>query len=156
MNTKEFLNLLDANKDKELVFEYRKDSFVPKAYHITEVKNVYFDSVDCGGNEHSERQTVVQLWTNPLEVKNKYMGAEKALSIMEKVNKIKPLYQDTEVFFEYGNSKTPTSNYSVKDVALENDKVILKLFVQPTACKPAQLASLQTVAEACCGEAKCC
>lgn len=156
MNTKEFLSLLSDNKDKELIFEYSKGNFVPKAYHITEVKNVYFDSVDCGGNEHTERQTVVQLWTNPIEVKSKYMGSEKALSIMEKVNSVKPLHQDTELFIEYGNAHVPTSTFSVKNAVVEEESITLKLFVQPTACKPALLTELQTVAEDCCGGAKCC
>ena len=157
MTTKEFLDLLSENQEKQLVFEYAKGQFVPKAYHITEVKNLYFESVDCGGIEHEERQTIVQLWTSPVEFKNKYMESGKALKIMEKVDGIRPINRDTELFFEYGNSQLPTSNYSVKKVKVEDDKVVLKMYVQPTACKPAELKNIENLATACCGSSsKCC
>lgn len=155
MNTQEFLDLLSTHAGKELLFEYAPDAYVSKAYHITEVKNVYFDSVDCGGNMHSERQTVVQLWVNPQEQKNKYMEADKALSILNKVDQVKALHRPAELFLEYGDKKLPTSNYSIKSIEVDDEKVILKLYVQPTACKP--ILSLQTVADSSCGPgSKCC
>ncbi len=157
MQTKEFFNLLEEHKEKELIFEYANGQFVPMAYHITEVKNVYFDSVDCGGNAHEERQTIVQLWSSPLEEKNRYMESGKALKIMEKVDSVKPINKETEIFFEYGNLSTPTSNYSVQNVALEDDKVILKMYVQATQCKPLHLKELVQAGEGCCGpSSKCC
>jgi hypothetical protein len=155
MNTQEFLSLLAENSGKELMFEYAPSSFVDRAYHITEVKNVYFDSVDCGGNTHSERQTVVQLWVNPLERKNKNMFTEKALSILEKVDQVKALNRSAEIFFEFGNKSLPTSNYSIKSFTSDAERVWVKMYVQPTACKPIQL--LETSGKACCGnESKCC
>jgi uncharacterized protein DUF6428 len=157
MKTREFLDLLNENQEKELVFEYAKGQFVPKAYHITEVKNLHFDSVDCGGNEHTESQTIVQLWTSPIEVKNRYMESGKALKIMEKVDSMKPINRDTDIFFEYGNREQPTSNYSIKKAELDESKIVLKMYVQPTACKPAEFKNLKNLATACCGgTSKCC
>lgn len=157
MKTREFLDLLSENQEKELVFEYAKGQYVPKAYHITEVKNLHFDSVDCGGNEHSENQTIVQLWTSPIEVKARYMESGKALKIMEKVDSIKPINKDTDIFFEYGNREQPTSNYSIKNVEMDEGKIVLKMYVQPTVCKPTEFMSLKNLATACCGEtSKCC
>ena len=156
MKTREFLNILTENQEKELIFEYAKGKYVPKAYHITEVKNLHFDSVDCGGNEHTEHQTIVQLWTSPVEVKDKYMQSGKALKIMDKVDSIKPINRDTEIFFEYGNWEQPTSNYSVKKVKMEEGKIILKMYVQPTACKPTELKNIKNLATACCGGASVC
>lgn len=155
MNTQEFLDLLSESEGKALIFEYAPNEVVDKTYHITEVKNVYFDSVDCGGNTHSERQTIVQLWENPMEIKRKYMQADKALSILARVDKVKAMHRPAEIFFEYSNKKLPTSSYSVKSVEQDDDKVLLKLYVEATACKPIQ--SLKTVAAACCGiGSKCC
>ncbi len=157
MNTKEFLNLLSENQEKQLVFEYAKEQFVPKAYHITEVKNVYFESVDCGGNEHEERQTIVQLWSSPLERQEKYMESGKALKIIQKVDQIKPIKLDTEILFEYGNKNAPTSNYAIKKVFVDNDKIVLKMFVRPTVCKPIALKNLTESIKGCCGvSSNCC
>ena len=159
MKTREFLNLLSTHADKELLFEYVADKYVPKAYHITEVKNVTIGSVDCGGNEHDEKQTIVQLWNNPVEFKQHYMHSDKALKIMEKVDSLRPLDLDTEIFFEYGDRTLPTSNYSVKKAEVIDDKVVMKMYVEPTACKPSLLNKVGALAEAaCCGtaESKCC
>ena len=136
MKTQEFLQLLENNQGKELLFEYQSDQFVPNAYHITEVKNVHVDSVDCGGNEHSFDETVVQLWVSNLEFKAKAMSAEKALKIFNIVDKKRPLKRDTEIFFEWGDKNLPTSSYKVTSVANEADKIVLKLFVPATVCKP--------------------
>ena len=82
MLTKEFLDLLNSNHGKELIFEYAENQFIPKAYHITEVKNVHFESVDCGGFAHEEYQTIVQLWVSEKEKKDKNMETHKAFKIM--------------------------------------------------------------------------
>ena len=50
MKTSEFLKILEKNPNKPLQFEYLNNQIVGEAYHITEVKNVHIDSVDCGGN----------------------------------------------------------------------------------------------------------
>ncbi len=102
MLTKEFLDLLNSNNGKELIFEYEEGHSVPASYHITEVKNVHFQSVDCGGYAHEEYQTIVQLWVSDKEKKERSMEAQKALKIMNLVDGVKPLRQDTEIFFEYG------------------------------------------------------
>jgi len=76
MKTNEFLELLKKNPDVELTFEYDKDRFIPDTYHITEVKNVTIDSVDCGGNSDSYTQTIVQLWV-PKGEKPRKLAAQK-------------------------------------------------------------------------------
>ncbi len=153
MITKKFIDLLNSNEGKELVFEYAENQFVPASYHITEVKNLYFESVDCGGFTHEEYQTIVQLWVSEKEKKNKHMETQKALKIMNRVNGVKPLRQDTEIFFEYGRGDLRTSNYSVEKVDIQEDKVVLKMYVQPTACKPRSLENindLKRVMQSCC------
>ena len=153
MLTKEFLELLNSNHGKELIFEYEPSRTVPAAYHITEVKNVHFESVDCGGFAHDEYQTIVQLWVNEKEVKEKHMETHKALKIMNLVDGVKPLRKDTEIFFEYGRGSLRTSNYSVENVVVEDEKIVLKMYVQPTACKPRNIENvkgLEQVVKTCC------
>lgn len=79
MTTEQFLQTLRENPGKELVFEYRPDFFVPMAYHITEVKNVHIEAVDCGGRPSAYFQTIVQLWVSGDETVERHMLTEKAL-----------------------------------------------------------------------------
>lgn len=138
MTTKVFLELLANNPQKELVFEYEANQFIP-VYHITEVKNVHFESIDCGGNAHEEYQTITQLWISPKDfLQKKCMTAEKALKIYTIVDGVKPMKRDTEIFFEYGYKALRTSNYSVTEIVETTNQLIVKMFVPKTACKPAQ------------------
>lgn len=150
MQTKEFFELLDANAEKELVFEYRPEEFVPKAYHITEVKNVHIHSVDCGGRPDEYFETIVQLWVSGTENKEQYMLAGKALSIFQKVDSVKPIRRDTPLLIEWGNAQWPTSNYSIRNVVVDDDSVRLQMFVQPTVCKPKLELSVLGKSSGCC------
>ncbi len=47
MKTQELFEVLKANQDKSLLFEYSEGQLVGANYHITEVKHVQIDSVDC-------------------------------------------------------------------------------------------------------------
>lgn len=135
MKTSEFLGLIANNPNKALLFEYRQGEYVPAAYHITEVKNVHIESVDCGGRAHSSQQTIVQLWHNGKET-GTHMAAKTAKKIMDEVEAIKPMRKDTELFFEYGNAFLNTSNYRVERIIEEETQIKFQLFVEPVACKP--------------------
>lgn len=138
MTTQTFLDLLANNPQKELVFEYEANQFIP-VYHITEVKNVHFESIDCGGNAHEEYQTITQLWISPKDfLEKKCMTAEKALKIYNIVDGVKPMRRETQIFFEYGYKDLRTSIYSIEEVVETSDQLIIKMFVPKTACKPAQ------------------
>jgi len=154
MTTKSFLELLAQNPQKELVFEYEANQFIP-VYHITEIKNVHFESIDCGGNAHEEHQTITQLWISPKDfLEKKCMTAEKALKIYNIVDGVKPMKRDTEIFFEYGYQDLRTSVYSVEEVAETADQLIIKMFVPKTACKPAlKVVEKGKKALSCCGPA---
>ena len=136
MKTNDFLELLSNNPDAELTFEYDKGKFIPDTYHITEVKNVTINSVDCGGNPDSYKQTIVQLWIPKAEKNEKPWTAQKVLSIFNKVDQMTPINRETEVFFEFGNDEIRTSNFSVENIDLSNGKVNVQLYVHPTVCKP--------------------
>src|SRR5210317_1001878 len=102
MKTQDFLILLEKHQDKALLFEYATNQFVGANYHITEVKHVTIDSVDCGSQTDFWKETIIQLWESPKEIgKTKYMSVYKALSILKKVGKMKPYSLGSEVKFEY-------------------------------------------------------
>lgn len=136
MKTKEFLSLLEENTSKSLLFEYKEGHFVGANYHITEVKNITVDTVDCGGNTDFWKETIIQLWESPKEKETReYMSAYKALSILDKVDKMKPMEKGAEVKFEYSNPNFHTAQLFVNDFSIESDKVIMKLGVEQTDCK---------------------
>ncbi len=92
MKTQEFLSLLENHKEKGLLFEYQPSNFVKASYHITEVKNIHIEAVDCGARSDAWEETLIQLWESPSEKHKKtFMMASKALSILKRVDKMRPL-----------------------------------------------------------------
>ncbi|EAR02468.1 DUF6428 family protein [Maribacter sp. HTCC2170] len=155
MKTKEFLSLLKENSNKSLLFEYKTGQLVGANYHITEVKNLTVDAVDCGANTDFWKETIIQLWESPKEKdKRDYMSAYKALSILNKVDSMKPMEKDVEVKFEYSNPNFHTAQLFVNGFSIENDKVIMKLGLEKTDCKAKSTCGVpvEKVAqeEACC------
>ena len=136
MRTNQLFELLNAHKNKELLFEYQPGNFVGANYHITEVKNITVDSVDCGARTDFWKETVIQLWESPKEKgKTEFMTAFKALGILNKVDRIKPMERNTEVKFEYSNDHFHTAQLFVNDYIYNEQKIILKLAVEKTDCK---------------------
>lgn len=151
MNTQEFLHLLRENSNLPLVFEYEENKRVPVGYHITEVKNVTIDSVDCGANTHFEQQTVIQLWDGSGVAENgKTFTAGKAVGILDKVGQIKPLKLETQIFLEYGNSLLNTSQFQVADTKISDHELVISMKAPSTVCKPRELAFFSQETEGCC------
>lgn len=162
MQTKEFLSLLKEHPNKSLEFEYKSGAFVGANYHITEVKNITVDAVDCGARTDYWKETVIQLWESPSEVgKTEFMGAFKALGILNKVNKIKPMAPEAEVKFEYSNSGFHTAQLFVDDILAGEDRLLVRLAVEKTDCKAKEECGVPVTAnaeeEVCCSpESGCC
>ncbi|MCX2718846.1 DUF6428 family protein [Lentiprolixibacter aurantiacus] len=136
MKTREFIELLEQNPGKSLLFEYRHGETVAPNYHITEIKNVSVDTVDCGAGTDFWKETVIQLWESPVEKESRsYMSAFKAMSIINRVDKIKPLQQDAILKFEYGNANFHTAQLPVMGVDIETQQLRVKLAPDITDCK---------------------
>lgn len=136
MKTQELLNLLQTHQNKSLLFEYAPNLLVGANYHITEVKHVSIDSVDCGAGTDDWKETVIQLWESPKELnKRDYMVTTKALSILNRVGGMKPYTLDAEVKFEYSNSTFHTAQLFVNDYEIDGNNLIVKLGVEKTDCK---------------------
>ena len=135
MKTNEFLSLLQQQPDKKLLFEYRPQQFVAPGYHITEIKNITVDAVDCGAGTDFWKETVIQLWEDPTEDTDRYMSAKKALDILKKVDRIKPMEKDVEVKFEYSNPDFHTAQLFVNAFTVNNNAIVMQLGVEKTDCK---------------------
>ena len=161
MKTKEFLSLLRTHSDKSLLFEYENGSFIGANYHITEVKNITIDSVDCGAGTDFWKETVIQLWESPTEKEHKeYMTAYKALGILNKVDRIKPMDKDVIVKFEYSNDHFHTAQLFVNAYTVTAEQIILKLGVLQTDCKAKEACGIPVAApmgaEGCTPGSGCC
>ena len=136
MKTNEFLSLLKEHSNKSLLFEYKTGHLVGANYHITEIKNITIDSIDCGAKTDFWKETIIQLWESPTEKdKREYMSAYKALGILNKVDAIKPMEREVEVKFEYSNADFHTSQLFVNGYEISANEITLKLGVAPTDCK---------------------
>ncbi|WP_299258507.1 DUF6428 family protein [uncultured Aquimarina sp.] len=136
MNTSEFISILGEHQDKSLLFEYAPGMLVGANYHITEVKHISIDSVDCGAGTDSWKETIIQLWESPSELgKRDYLNTYKALGILRKVGKMKAYEMDAPVKIEYGNAMFHTAHLHVTGFTINEGQLIIKLAVQPTDCK---------------------
>lgn len=157
MKTKQFLKILEEHPNSEVQFEFLPDQFVKANYHITEVKRVGIDSVDCGGQQNAWKETVVQLWVNPIEPnKRSAMKAKKALAIFQRVFELQDFDFNTEIKIEYGSKSFITSQLAVYDIHINPSSLIVKLHNIPTTCKAQETCcsseekSKQEVLEVCC------
>ncbi len=151
MKTKEFVNLLENNKNKELTFEYQPGKLIGANYHLTEVKNVYFDTVDCDGNPNEWKETQIQLWESPSEVgKRDYLTTTKATQILQKVHHIKPLWLDTDLKIEFGNETFHTSVLNIQNFTENPNRLTIHLFEEKTLCK-APSTVIDEKSSSCCG-----
>lgn len=161
MKVKEFKSVLENNLNKELLFEHSSGKFVGANYHLTEIKNVFFDTVDCGGKSNQWNETQFQLWESPKEIgKTNYMTVDKIVSIINRVDSIKSIDVDTILKIEYGNHDFHTSIMDIDHIETFNDKIIVKLFTEATLCK-ANISSdkslkVEVKKESCCAEVGCC
>jgi len=156
MKTQEFLQLLETHTDKALLFEYSPNKFVGANYHITEVKHIAIDSVDCGAHMDTWNETVIQLWESPSELgKTEFMTADKALGIMNKVGSMKAYDLNSELKFEYGNAQFHTAQLFVNDFEIRNGQLVIALAVEKTDCK-AKEACCVPGSEAITTETACC
>jgi len=149
MKTNEFLEVLNQHKSKELLFEYTTGHFVGANYHITEIKNITVDSVDCGAGVDFWKETIVQLYESPEELdKTEFMTADKALAILNRVDAIKPMVKDAELKLEYSNANFHTAQLFVNDVVWNDKRIIIKLAVEKTDCKAKETCGVPVEAEA--------
>ncbi|MFK7782868.1 DUF6428 family protein [Psychroserpens sp.] len=143
MKTQDFFNILETHQDKTLQFEYTPNNFVSANYHITEVKHISVDSVDCGSQSDQWNETIVQLWESPTEVfKTKHMSVLKALGILNKVGQMKAYDMASELKFEYSNTTFHTAQLFVNDFVIQDNNLIFKLAVEKTACKAEELCGV--------------
>lgn len=154
MTYQKFIKLLEENPDLKLSFEYSQGKFVREDFHITEVKNVTFDTVDCGGVQNKWSEVHLQLWEAAELQPDHKVDTSKALSICNAVKKVRETLEDVELKFEYGNAGFHTATLEVNSYIVSSEGITIKLGEEHTTCKAAdrQSAAGEEVT-ACCGPA---
>ncbi len=144
MTTKKFIQFLAEHSSKSLVFEYEAGQYVPATYHISEIKKVHQESLDCGGFPHVMEQTVAQLWLPGGAGTKPPINCKKALEIFERVDQKLSLQGEAELLFEYGFESLRTSIYQVAAVSVAAERVVVQLFVAAPVCKPSLVSTHST------------
>ena len=134
MDTQTFLSTLRQTPDKPLVFDYGQGKVEP-GYHVTEVMNVTFETVDCSGQTNFWRETVIQLQGPSRRDKPEFMSADKFLSIYDKVSGAISVHAGAEIRIEYGDAETPALHYHVGGVSEAADKLVVSLTPPGVTCK---------------------
>jgi hypothetical protein len=134
-STADLLAELAPHASKPLVFNYEgRDT--QAGYHVTEVKDGRFASLDCGAAPETWRETVIQLWDIPEEPGRPPMSVGKFLAIMRKVAERVPFDADAKLTFEVSDGVRPMQIFVPGDVAIDGDVARVMLRAQPATCKP--------------------
>ena len=132
-----------------LEFRLNGQTLVPRGYHVTEVKAVTIESMDCGGKANAWKETVVQLMDGtPDEARAGFMTTRKFLSIYDRVAVRIPVQGTAEIRFEYGNVSSPAMQYQLVSVNVQPERVVAELQLPGVMCKATGASSS---AGQCCG-----
>lgn len=124
-----------AAPDQRLVFQLDGVPLIGPGYHVTEVKAVTTEAMDCGGVADQWRETVIQLWNPGEEPESGHMAAGKFLAIYDRVAAHVPVAAEAEVRFEYGDLGRPAIHYHVADVEPDGERLLVHLRAPLVTCK---------------------
>jgi hypothetical protein len=130
-----FLQQLRANPNAPLMFTLPNGQSIPEGYHLTELKSVNVQAMDCGGQADAWNETIIQLWSAPEGEPGRQMTGQKFLEITDQVVKVVPVNMQAQLKIEYGLGGEPAAHYRIGSLALEAG--ILNAQLQPLAvsCK---------------------
>ncbi len=135
INWKTFKEQLAQKPELTLQFQYAENKRVKASYHLTEIKQAAITSVDGGGVMDTWTEIVVQLWEPQEKQQDRAMKVEKALSIIELVEKSLPLKPNGTVKIEFGNSEFDTRQMFPNEVLIEGENLVVDLRPDAVQCK---------------------
>jgi len=164
INWQAFKQMLSNNPDLHLQFQYADNQWVNAAYHITEIKQAPITSVDCGGVMNAWTEIIVQLYEPQNQQQLRAMQVNKALKIVDVVEKALPLNPNGIVKIEFGNAQFDTRQMLPNGIEIDGDNLVVDLRPDTVQCKaidrggncgePAQKTKVElknlAVAESCC------
>lgn len=135
MNWQTFKQTLERHPEQLLQFQYADGKFVDASFHITEIKQAPITSVDCGGVMNQWTEIIVQLYEPTAEPQDRSMKVEKALSIINLVEKLLPLDSLATVKIEFGNSTFDTRQMLPNQITTQGENLVIDLRADTVQCK---------------------
>lgn len=143
MPTQTLIGGLRAQSQLPLEFWLNGQPLVGPGYHVTEVKAVSIEAMDCGGKAATWRETVIQLMDgSATDAAGGFMSNRKFLAIYDRVTSKIPVRNEAEVRFEYGNTVTPTMQYHVTGTEARPERLIVHLRTPGVQCKAGDACGL--------------
>lgn len=152
MKTSEFLTILRSHSRLPLVFRAGLKTVSP-GYHLTEVKRVSYETMDCGAMTHRWSETQFELWVPPTAdfgPGRGHMPAEKFLRIIDRVEADLPLNGEAEARIHASFADQPAALYEIGSIEAHGGQLAIELRPDRTRCKAAE-RRLAALAPACCG-----
>lgn len=152
MNTSSFLTALRAHVSLPLLFRAGRQIVAP-GYHLTEVKRVAYETMDCGAMLHRWNETQFELWVPEAEkgaAGRGHMPTEKFLRIVQRVEAELPLDREAPARIHAAFGEQPAALYDVAAVVAKDDGLWIELTADKTRCKAAE-RRLAAGTGSCCG-----
>ncbi len=131
------LAVLAERPENELVFVYDGRE-ISADYHVTELKAVTIDAIDCGRNRDRTMETVVQLLDGPAQAAGSYLDTGKFAGIAETSMAAIPALKTGKLYFEFAPENAALNKLEAGSVAYADGRTIITLVAISAACKPAQ------------------
>ena len=153
MLVRDFIQTVKQHPNKPLRFQYNEHQIVPGGYHVTEIKNAQFDTIDCGNSLHTWREVIVQVWVpDGVAASAELMATDKFAKIWSIVDGRIPLNEAAEIRIEYGNGQQLTAVYHVEALQDTPEGLVVKMAPPRTLCKPRELLHELNGYNACAGD----
>lgn len=160
-STHTVIESLRAQPQRPLEFWLDGKLLIGPGYHVTEVKAVSIEAMDCGGKAATWRETVIQLMDGSADdAAGGFMSNRKFLAIYDRVTSRIPVRDEAEVRFEYGNTSVPAMQYHVTGMAAQPERIVVQLKTPGVQCKAGEACGLPSEAssadEGCAPGSGCC
>lgn len=157
MQVSDFLTYLKTAENKPILFEIAPGDIVQGGYHVTEIKNSTYETIDCGNSLHTWKEVIVQLWVpEEAQADDPWMPSGKFLKIWDVVDSRLSLFPDAEIRIEFGDAAHLTSNYHVDGFAQTEDGIVVQMAPPRTMCKPREILIEPNEMSAAAVESSCC
>ncbi|CAM3447859.1 DUF6428 domain-containing protein [Deinococcus saxicola] len=159
--TAALIDALRAPSQRPLEFWLSGQVLVSPGYHVTEIKAVSIEAMDCGGKAASWRETVIQLMDGSAEdAAGGFMTNRKFLAIYDRVTGKIPVRAEAEVRFEYGTAQAAAVQFHVTHLEVQPERLIVHLRQPGVQCKAGEACGLSVgetaAAESCAPNSGCC
>lgn len=159
-STSAVLEAFQAQPQRPLEFWLDGQLLVGPGYHVTEIKAVNVESVDCGGKVDTWSETVFQLMDGTAEeAKQGFMSNRKFMAIYDRVSQKIAVNLKAEARFEYGNEQAPALQYHVERIEITSEYLRVHLRNPGVQCKAGDACGLPAAAtenESCAPNSGCC